>query len=101
MYFNSDAAWRLISMRELSLTMGTGVSLVQWLPKLTSTLQIVAASLTCAVAASLISLGGEGASAQSARTIRIIVPLPPGGAGDIVARLLAEQVGHAEGPTVV
>lgn len=41
------------------------------------------------------------AAAQSAPTIRIIVPLPPGGAGDIVARLLAEPVGHAAEHTVL
>src|SRR5256885_4448484 len=35
------------------------------------------------------------------RTIRIIVQVPPGGATDFLARLLAEQVGRARGPTIV
>ena len=37
---------------------------------------------------------GRGAWSQTTRTIKIVVPLPPGGAGDILARLLAEQVEH-------
>ena len=41
------------------------------------------------------------ATAQTARTIKLIVPLPAGGAGDIVARLLAEQTGRANGVTIV
>src|SRR5437868_4303972 len=41
------------------------------------------------------------ASAQSARTIKLVVPYPPAGTADIVARLLAEQVGRAGGPTIV
>jgi len=54
-------------------------------------------------AAALICGGGFGhaAWAQTARTIRIIVPFPPGGAADFLARLLAEQVSRAHGVTVV
>jgi tripartite-type tricarboxylate transporter receptor subunit TctC len=35
------------------------------------------------------------------RTIKIVVPLAPGGGGDIVARLVAEQVARTQGPTMV
>src|SRR5215813_1453719 len=54
-------------------------------------------------AAALICVGGFGDKAwsQTPRTIRIIVPFPPGGATDFLARLLAEQVSRAHGPTVV
>jgi len=41
------------------------------------------------------------ASSQAARTVKIIIPLPPGGAGDILARLLAEQIGRAQGQSLV
>ena len=49
----------------------------------------------------LIALTGHGALSQATRTIRVIVPFPPGGSADIVARLLAEQIGHTQGPTIV
>jgi tripartite-type tricarboxylate transporter receptor subunit TctC len=41
------------------------------------------------------------AQAQSARTIRLVVPYPPAGTADITARLLAEQIGRTGGPTIV
>jgi tripartite-type tricarboxylate transporter receptor subunit TctC len=40
-------------------------------------------------------------SAQSARTLRLVVPVPPGGAGDIVAREMAEQISRLPGISVV
>jgi tripartite-type tricarboxylate transporter receptor subunit TctC len=40
------------------------------------------------------------ASAQTG-TIKIVLPVPPGGAGDIVARLLVEQVSRVQGQTMV
>jgi len=44
---------------------------------------------------------GNSAWSQTARTIKVVVPFPPGGGADILARLLAEQVGRAQGPTMV
>ena len=69
--------------------------------KHSSVLWITLRILMYAVGVSLMGLCSDGSSAQTGRTIRIIVPLPPGGAGDILARLLAEQVGRAEGPNVI
>jgi tripartite-type tricarboxylate transporter receptor subunit TctC len=46
-------------------------------------------------------LAGQAAWSQSSRTIKIVVPLAPGGGADIVARLVAEQVRRTEGPTIV
>jgi tripartite-type tricarboxylate transporter receptor subunit TctC len=43
----------------------------------------------------------DGASSQTARTIRIIVPFAPGGAASVLARLVADQIGQARGPTTV
>jgi tripartite-type tricarboxylate transporter receptor subunit TctC len=53
-----------------------------------------------AVAISVIPVSSH-AGAQTARTLRMIVPVPPGGAGDIVARDMAEQVGRTAGVAVV
>jgi tripartite-type tricarboxylate transporter receptor subunit TctC len=57
--------------------------------------------LCCAVAAALVVLFGYAATSQTTRTLKIVVPVPPGGAGDILARQLAEQVGHAQGASVI
>ena len=38
---------------------------------------------------------------SQARTLKIVVPFPPGGSADILARLLGEQIGKAQGLTVL
>src|SRR5712691_4661407 len=60
-----------------------------------------AAAALIALPINIVTLTGHDAWSQTARTIKIVVPLPPGGAGDIVARLLAEQVGKVQGPAIV
>jgi tripartite-type tricarboxylate transporter receptor subunit TctC len=54
-----------------------------------------------AAAVILVTLSGEAACSQATRTIRIVVPVQPGGGTDTVARLLAEQIGRAQGRTMV
>jgi tripartite-type tricarboxylate transporter receptor subunit TctC len=44
---------------------------------------------------------GHAAGPETRHTIKIVVPLPPGGAGDILARVLAEQIGRTDGPGLV
>ena len=43
----------------------------------------------CALA--MLALPSQHASAQSGRTIRLIVPVPPGASTDAVARLMASR----------
>jgi len=58
----------------------------------------LALTVLCAIA---VALSGQGASSQTARTIKIVAPAAPGGVGDTMARLLGEQVGRAQGQTVL
>ena len=53
----------------------------------------------CAI--SVLALSGHAAWAQSGRTIKLVVPVPPGASTDAVARLMAEQIGRAQGVTIV
>jgi tripartite-type tricarboxylate transporter receptor subunit TctC len=51
----------------------------------------------------ILLVGGtdQGARSQSTRPIRVVSPTAPGGANDVAARLLVEQIGRAEGLTMV
>lgn len=49
----------------------------------------------------LTALGGHDAQAQSGKTIRAIVPTPPAGVNDLMARLMMDYVGKAHGVTYV
>src|ERR1700680_2696072 len=57
--------------------------------------------LAAVVGVSLLAMSGHGAVSQTARTIRFVVPFPPGGSGDDLARLLADQIGRAQGVNFV
>jgi tripartite-type tricarboxylate transporter receptor subunit TctC len=52
------------------------------------------------VSIALLALTSAGVSAQG-RPIKIINPYPPGGTADIIARILADQIGRARGATMV
>jgi tripartite-type tricarboxylate transporter receptor subunit TctC len=60
----------------------------------------VAAALGC-VALITVMVSGHGALSQAPRTIKIVVPFPPGGPTDTVARLLGEEIGRMRGSTVI
>jgi tripartite-type tricarboxylate transporter receptor subunit TctC len=51
--------------------------------------------------AGIVTLIGQVAWPQATRTIRIVVPFQPGGTADILARLLAEEIGRTHGATIV
>jgi tripartite-type tricarboxylate transporter receptor subunit TctC len=48
-----------------------------------------------------VALSSQGAWSQAARTIRIVVPYPPGSGPDILSRLMADEIGRAQGAGVV
>src|SRR6266699_3418214 len=54
-----------------------------------------------ALAMPFVGLISDGAWSQATRTIKIVVPFPPGGVLDILARVLAEQIGRAQGTTMI
>lgn len=58
------------------------------------------AALTLGVGFAALAWGQTIALAQT-RQIRIVVPFAPGGAPDVVARLLGDEIAHAQGVTVV
>ncbi|UZE50721.1 Bug family tripartite tricarboxylate transporter substrate binding protein [Rhodopseudomonas sp. P2A-2r] len=62
-------------------------------------LRFAAAAVTAA--SLLLSTGGAFAAAWPSRTIKLIVPFPPGGAADATARIYADKLGEALQQTVV
>ncbi len=59
-------------------------------------------SLTPLLAALLFTASGAHAQADyPARPIRLLVPFPPGGLGDVVARLVAQKIGETLRQTIV
>ncbi len=58
-------------------------------------------SVALALAALVAVLDTSTAWSQIERTIRLILPFPPGGPADTMARLLAQQIGKAGGPSIV
>lgn len=61
----------------------------------------VAAAILLVISAIEIASSGRSALAQPARTIKVIVPFPAGGTGDLIARILGEQIGRTRGMSVV
>ena len=61
------------------------------------------AAVACAVlsAVSLFSASLPAAAAYPERPIRIIVPFPPGGASDVIARMFADKFAQTWGVTAV
>src|SRR5262245_12283970 len=57
--------------------------------------------LALALSAVVLALAATGASAQGSRTIRFVVPYTPASGPDIVARLMAEEVGRARSVSIV
>ena len=56
----------------------------------------------CAVAVLLIGIAGEvGAQDYPSRAITVVVPFPPGGASDVVARIVTHQMSRILGQSII
>ena len=58
-------------------------------------------SVIAAIAVTLVTLSGHSAWSQATRTIKIVVPYAAGGGTDVLARQLAEQIGRAQGRSML
>ena len=54
-----------------------------------------------AVAGVALLMASGSTLAQSGRTVRLVIPFPPGGSADILGRLLGQQVSAANGVNIV
>jgi tripartite-type tricarboxylate transporter receptor subunit TctC len=57
-------------------------------------------SLSACLAIGLLAISDHAAWSQTITAVRIIVPVTPGGANDFLARVLAEQIGRAQGTAI-
>jgi tripartite-type tricarboxylate transporter receptor subunit TctC len=64
-------------------------------------LHLVAAASATVMSVVAATFPSQEARGQTTRTIKIVVPLPAGGTADILARILGEQIGRAQGLTVL
>jgi tripartite-type tricarboxylate transporter receptor subunit TctC len=62
---------------------------------------MLAAACAATAMIALTSFGPSPASAQSSKTLKIVVPYTPGSGPDIISRLMSEQIQRAGGPTVL
>lgn len=59
-------------------------------------------TVVAAPALAAIGLGhGAAAATYPDRTVRLVVPLAPGGVGDVIGRILADKAGQALGQTII
>jgi tripartite-type tricarboxylate transporter receptor subunit TctC len=61
----------------------------------------VGAAIFVTAAGSLLAMTGRPAWSQASQAIRLIVPYPPGGGIDVLARILADEIGRTQGQSIV
>ena len=61
----------------------------------------IRSAVALAIVAGIVAFGASTAWSQAERTVRLILPFPPGGPADAMARLVAQQIGASGGPSMV
>jgi tripartite-type tricarboxylate transporter receptor subunit TctC len=61
----------------------------------------VAIAAIAAAAAALLALANAPAWSQAGPSIRLVVPYPPGGGIDVLARILVDEIGRTQGQSIV
>ncbi len=64
-------------------------------------LWVAIAAAFAGTAAALLALADAPAWSQAGPSIRLIVPYPPGGGIDVLARILADEIGRTQGQSIV
>src|SRR5215471_13682017 len=62
---------------------------------------VAATAIAAAAAGALLAPAGAPAWSQAGQSIRLIVPYPPGGGIDVLARILADEIGRTQGQSIV
>ena len=62
---------------------------------------LVLTTVALALASLAIAVPGQPAWSQAARTIRVVITVPPGGSIDILFRLLADQISGTKGQSII
>jgi tripartite-type tricarboxylate transporter receptor subunit TctC len=62
---------------------------------------VAIAAIVAAAVSALIALANAPAWSQAGPSIRLVVPYPPGGGIDVLARILVDEIGRAQGQSIV
>ena len=95
--------WAIVLLLAIHLTGGVRILMIEFLPWRDWQKTLVAAAAALALAIGLLFALSSTALAQGwpQKSVRFIVPFPPGGATDISARMLGQKLTEIWGQTVV
>jgi succinate dehydrogenase cytochrome b556 subunit len=95
--------WSIVLLLAIHLSGGVRILMIEFLPWRDWQKTLVAAMTAAALAIGLLFAFSSSAQAQAwpQKSVRFIVPFPPGGATDISARMLGQKLTEIWGQTVV